>query len=341
MCCGPPLPYLANGSQATSWAQYLDEIGDDLDGDGQGAVDHFGGPIGKAPLKWPRNSENIAVIPYCYFDEKEREAMHEVIEAAIQSWMTYLGNPGKESGHAISFEEWVDSEGKPVICYKKSETDFFHWNPDLPHETLTIQVGKGETGWTANAGLAVDQKSPWRNQLNGPESGRLVNVEWAAMHELGHVMGMAHEHQRSDRDDYIVVKPEKIGDFEECYKRAHEKSSRVTRENVCTSLRVALRNNCACRDWVKGMAELYLPLFTFDKYDPESIMHYPSAIGGKQEKCELYSGEEDTAECPIQQYKNFEDHSQGTTKMTPNLHPSAQDIAWVKKVYAWDDKGEA
>ena len=26
---------------------------------------------------------------------------------------------------------------------------------------------------------------------------------------------MAHEHQRSDRDDYIVVKPEKIGDFEE------------------------------------------------------------------------------------------------------------------------------
>jgi len=88
--CGPPLPYLANGSQATSWAQYLDEIGDDLDGDGQGAVDHFGGPIGKAPLKWPRNSDNIAVIPYCYLDEKERESMHEVIEAAIQSWMTYV-----------------------------------------------------------------------------------------------------------------------------------------------------------------------------------------------------------------------------------------------------------
>jgi len=85
--CDTPIPPLPNGTMATSWAQYLDETGEDLDSGGQGAVDHFGGPAGKAPMKWPRNSENLAKIPYCYYNEHDRDATHEVIEAAIKSWM--------------------------------------------------------------------------------------------------------------------------------------------------------------------------------------------------------------------------------------------------------------
>ncbi|KAI4948046.1 hypothetical protein J4E91_006039 [Alternaria rosae] len=342
--CNTPIPPLPNGTMVTSWAQYLDSTGDDLDSGGQGAVDHFGGPAGKAQLKWPRNSENIAIVPYCYYNEHDRDAAHEVIEAAINKWMSYIGPPGKESGHAINFEELLD-KGQPVYCYEPNPNDSdpdFPWfyNKHLTNEIVTIMVNKGAAGWGAGVGLRADQSHPWGNMFYVPDTGELVNVEWAAMHELGHVMGMAHEHQRADRDDYIVVKPELLDDFEQCYERAHAKNARVTKENVCASLRYALRNECVCKDIIKGMAEFYLPLFSFDKYDIDSIMHYPSALGGTV-NCQLYSGEEDTAECPIQVYKNFEDHSQGTTKLKPNLKPSAQDIAWVKKVYAWDDKGGA
>lgn len=85
--CNTPIPPLPNGTMVTSWAQYLDSAGDDLDLGGQGAVDHFGGPASKAPLKWPRNSENMAIVPYCYYNEHDRDAAHEVIEAAIKKWM--------------------------------------------------------------------------------------------------------------------------------------------------------------------------------------------------------------------------------------------------------------
>jgi hypothetical protein len=88
--CSVPLPYLANGTQAASWEQYLNENPTDPDSEGQGAADHFAGSVGKAPLKWPRNSENKAVIPYCYYNEKDREKLHEIIESGIAKWMTYV-----------------------------------------------------------------------------------------------------------------------------------------------------------------------------------------------------------------------------------------------------------
>jgi len=33
--------------------------------------------------------------------------------------------------------------------------------------------------------------------------------EWMIVHELGHVLGFFHEHQRWDRDDFITVHYEK------------------------------------------------------------------------------------------------------------------------------------
>merc|ERR550537_1990774 len=37
---------------------------------------------------------------------------------------------------------------------------------------------------------------------------------WLAMHELGHVLGLVHEHQRADRDEYVEVLWENVSDPE-------------------------------------------------------------------------------------------------------------------------------
>jgi hypothetical protein len=86
--CRSPIPRFDNGSIATSWAQYLDEAGVELGQNDQGATDLFAGPVGKAPLRWPRNSDNKVVIPYCYDTEEDRNSVLPVMHVAIETWMS-------------------------------------------------------------------------------------------------------------------------------------------------------------------------------------------------------------------------------------------------------------
>ncbi|CAN9111940.1 unnamed protein product [Alternaria alternata] len=157
--CGIPLPTFEDGTRAASWAQYLDETQAYLGQSGQGATDMFAGPTGRAPVRWPRNSDNKAVIPYCYQTEKVKDVLVD------QQAPSYLGPAGKEAGHAISFEEQLNREGKPIYCTPDSKAPD-DWNSALPHATLAIYWGGDEMGWSASVGLQPNQETPWANQLH-------------------------------------------------------------------------------------------------------------------------------------------------------------------------------
>lgn len=86
--CGIPLPSFENGTRAASWAQYFDETQAHPGQNGQGATDIFAGPVGRAPVRWPRNAENKAVIPYCYRTEEVREASLPIVSNGIKTWMS-------------------------------------------------------------------------------------------------------------------------------------------------------------------------------------------------------------------------------------------------------------
>ncbi|CAN9221795.1 unnamed protein product [Alternaria alternata] len=323
--CGIPLPTFENGTRAASWAQYLDETQAYIGQNGQGATDMFAGPVGRAPVRWPRNSDNKAVIPYCYQTEEVKDVLVD------QQAPSYLGPAGKEAGHAISFEEQLNSEGKPIYCTPDSKAPD-EWNSALPHATLAIYWGGDEMGWSASVGLQPNQETPWANQLHIGDGECLHCV----LHELGHVMGMVHEHQRSDRDTYIKVQYENINDFEECWERAKVKGDpKVTRSDICDNMRYALKYDCLCGHFVKGITGNLLPLFTLDVYDIDSVMHYPSSSGATTE-CPNYGSEESSNRCPIQVYIDYEDQSKGLTMLVPNLRPSDQDIKWVKHGYPYN-----
>ena len=48
----------------------------------------FAGPVGKAPVRWPRDLENKVVILYYYDTEEDREVALPVIRVAIDTWMS-------------------------------------------------------------------------------------------------------------------------------------------------------------------------------------------------------------------------------------------------------------
>ncbi|CAG5144185.1 uncharacterized protein ALTATR162_LOCUS1497 [Alternaria atra] len=86
--CGISSPRFENGTKAISWAQYLHETEVDPGQNGQGATDMFAGPVGKAPVRWPRDLENKVVILYYYDTEEDREVALPVIRVAIDTWMS-------------------------------------------------------------------------------------------------------------------------------------------------------------------------------------------------------------------------------------------------------------
>ena len=53
-------------------------------------------------------------------------------------------------------------------------------------------------------------RGAWKEMIISPETMN-SNSTWrnhVILHELGHVLGMHHEHQRSDRDNFVTLRPE-------------------------------------------------------------------------------------------------------------------------------------
>jgi hypothetical protein len=144
------------------------------------------------------------------------------------------------------------------------------WNAIASDTATTAALQTATQAWSAATGIQFPQRTTEPDYLVPdaniiPETcgsssvGRVGGAQTihvasgcavsSTIHELGHALGLLHEHQRLDRDSYIQVHLENLSG-----------------ESGCTTV-----------DWNPQFEKVRLEGFLSGPYDVQSIMHYPGA----------------------------------------------------------------
>ncbi|KAI4670566.1 uncharacterized protein J4E79_000849 [Alternaria viburni] len=243
----------------------------------------------------PRTVWPDGLVRYCFEDESARNNFKDDIDAAWKLWVDKIGEPGCPSGHILQFREYRVKEGVWPYCYNKREKDEdpWVWNKHVKNDIAVIAESKDtETQASSVTGYIPKEWSDEQGR-HGIHLGLSFKQKYppdywitTVAHELGHLFGFWHEHQREDRNDYVHFDCSKLRGYAAA-KAKVDAAKEHTMEQVCADYRLALQYDFpAVQDYDtidhiaplrEGGIELPLYINSDLEFDDESIMLYTSA----------------------------------------------------------------
>ncbi|RDI86378.1 hypothetical protein Vi05172_g3419 [Venturia inaequalis] len=245
------------------------------------------------PNNQARNPGCPVVILMCYFDGVARDALRDLVNEGMKRWHDGLGE-GRGVRFAIT---------KSVLCFKKYDVlggEKYEPNPDFgPHVVIIKEniggimhssLGYNPTIIPAELGLDdwnyldFDELS-WADEHNKPTEKTIR----AMVHELGHTLGLFHEHQRKDAAQYVTLYCEAIDNYHDVaawlnsfpFEHPYQKGHEVTMDDVCNDYVIAQMILVAA----KGKMDIHPPptppppFFIVEAFVPATFIQGQPSVG--------------------------------------------------------------
>ncbi|PSN74024.1 hypothetical protein BS50DRAFT_615004 [Corynespora cassiicola Philippines] len=309
------------------------------------ALDYFVDKLvfNPAIYPWPRdNPETITTIQYCYTTPVVKGMFSDYIDEAWDMWKEKLGEPGHENNHSLRLED-IGS-----YCYING-TDT--WNLDVPWNTVAIRDIPAISA-RASKGFQVSILSIWHlthfqaffimdfdmlRMLLSPRNDTVATIA----HEMGHLFGLGHEHQRPDRDRYVSFNCTKLPDYPSMEASLARLNDGVSMERLCEDSEISRRYEFSVGQYVKEdpLSVAYRHLWDMD-FDFDSIMIYSS-----EQLRNRNSDPDDWSSYPIMRWSNetseqlLENCPRNDVRLIERpYNVSKGDIEKVKAIYPWYGK---
>ncbi|KAG9186329.1 hypothetical protein G6011_02885 [Alternaria panax] len=286
-------------------------------------------------LAWPDNSKSgtkLVNIYYCFASHKDFTDLKDI---------DALGDPFHNGHRFDGFHHFYDkSTNSHPRCYRgNTNTGERIWNREVPEGTLVIESRAPESGSWATLGYLdkTMNSDPDRHTLTIGSKG--YGAYWPAevAHELGHVLGLVHEHQRKDRDNFINFDCSKLLGYDEAKAEIESHSEwGISIDEVCKS------NNLGFTHGLDFMAPTQYTLdmgsgrvqSSGSSYDHDSIMQYSSVALAKNGQTKAVK------DLPIVRWKNGRPQDglvddSNAQFIYINTEPSDGDKEGVQRLYPW------
>ncbi|KAF2134724.1 hypothetical protein P153DRAFT_392045 [Dothidotthia symphoricarpi CBS 119687] len=362
--CSPPLNDFRLFNDTSLLPQILAEHGIDMNNPEQGSAEVVSNTISPHE-RWHAGMDpstpEVTVIHWCYYSQVEINAiglMGNHVAKAWERWHQKIGQASAESGHTLEFRLWKK------MCTLDPAPGGIHrtWRLEVPKRTVVVRLARELDGGAQSTTGYIPEA--WNNRegrhkleispslfYSPPEF-----IQSILAHELGHIFGLWHEHQREDRDRYVHFECKNLNGYAEVAQRISDQKPSFTMAEMCESWKLGRDPNWSfpapsfstqtSRESSNVMWWETFPLQVThsEKYDYDSIMHYASSQAMRPG-----NNGYDVKQAVLTKWKKPLDEGQSAPPVTAMNSfimrgtgvPSDRDYEAIKRLYPWPSRQDA